>query len=229
MLALAGRDERVVATAVIGSLALGEGDDWSDLDLTFGLADTASRDDVLADWTRELADAFDAVPLFDLDRGELIYRVFLLPAWLQVDLSFAAGATIQARAAFRPVFGPSRRKQVEPESAQQLFGLAVLYARHALVAIERGQPWHAEYCVSGVRHQALTLACHRRGFPTGDGKGFDLLPDDVRGRFDGALVRSVEPAELRRALGVAVTGLLAEAADVEAGQVEAQLRDLTDP
>jgi hypothetical protein len=51
----------------------------------------------------------------------------------------------------------------------------------------------------------------------------------VRGRFDGALVRSVEPAELRRALGVAVTGLLAEAADVEAGQVEAQLRDLTDP
>jgi predicted nucleotidyltransferase len=117
VLALAERDERVVAAAVIGSLALGEGDDWSDLDLTFGLADTASRDDVLVDWTRELADAFDAVSLFDLDRGELIYRVLLLPAWLQVDLSFAAGAAIQARAAFRPVFGPSRPKQVEPESA----------------------------------------------------------------------------------------------------------------
>ena len=42
MLALAERDDRVVAAAVIGSLALGEGDDWSDLDFTFGLADDAS-------------------------------------------------------------------------------------------------------------------------------------------------------------------------------------------
>jgi hypothetical protein len=229
VLALAERDERILAAAVIGSLALGAGDDWSDLDLTFGLADTASRDDVLADWTRELADAFDAVLLFDLDGGELIYRVLLLPAWLQVDLSFAAGSAIQAREAFRPVFGPSRRKQVEPESAQQLFGLAVLYVRHALVAIERAQPWHAEYCVSGVRHQSLTLACLRRELPTGHGKGFDLLPEDVRGRFDGALVRSRQPAELRRALGVAVAGLLEEASDVDAAHVEAQLRELTAP
>ena len=94
MVALAERDERVVAAAVIGSLALGPGDDWSDLDLTFGLADGASLQDVLVDWTRELADVFDAVRLFDLGSGELTYRVFLLPAWLQVDLSFAAGSTV---------------------------------------------------------------------------------------------------------------------------------------
>ena len=218
MVALAERDDRVVAAAVIGSLALGGGDDWSDLDLTFGLADGASLQDVLADWTRELGDTFDAVPLFDLERPELIYRVFLLPAWLQVDLSFAAGGTIQARDAFRPLFGPSRRTHVAPEPAAELFGLAVLYARHALVAIARGQPWHAEFCVGLVRDQALTLACRRREQPTTDGKGFDLLPAGVRARFDDALVRSLEPPELRR---------LEEASDVGSARVEAQLRELT--
>jgi hypothetical protein len=227
VVALAERDERIVAAAVVGSLALGDGDDWSDLDFTFGLAEDASLQDVLADWTSDLADGFDAAPLFDLARGELTYRVFLLPAWLQVDLSFGVGSTVQARDAFRPLFGPSRRKHVEPESAHELFGLAVLYVRHALVAIERGQTWHAEYCVSWVRHQALTLACRRRELPTADGKGFDLIPHDVRSRFDDALVRSLEPAELRRALAVAVSGLLEEAADVGAAQVEAQLRGLT--
>ena len=226
---MAERDERVVAAAVIGSLAVGEGDDWSDLDLTFGLAEGAPLQDVLADWSRDLADAFDAVVLFDLETGELTYRVFLLPGWLQVDLSFGVESTVQASDAFRPLFGPSRAKVVPPATAQRLFGWAVLYARHALIAIERGQWWHAEYSLSGVRDSALTLACLRRGLPTAYGKGFDRLADDVRGRFDDALVRSLEPAELRRALAVVVAGLLDEASDLGSAQVEAQLRELTSP
>jgi hypothetical protein len=228
VVALAERDERVVAAAVIGSRALGAGDDWSDLDLTFGLAEGASLQDVPADWTGELAEVFDAVPLFDLERPELTYRVFLLPAWLQVDLSFSVGSTVEARSAFRALFGPSRRTRVAPEPAEEIFGLAVLYVRHALVAIERGQPWHAEYCVGCARHQALTLACRRRELPTADGKGFDLLPPGVRGRFDDALVRSLEPAELRRALAVAASGLLDEAADLAPAPLARQLRGLTD-
>lgn len=228
MVALAERDERVVAAAVIGSLALDGGDDWSDLDLTFGLADGVALQDVLADWTRELADGFDAVVLFDLEGPELTYRVFLLPAWLQVDLSFAAGGTLQGNDRFRPLFGPTRRKNAPPESAQEMFGRAVLFARHALVAIERGQPWHAEHCVGVVRDQALTLACLRHALPTSHGKGFDRLPADVRDRFDDALVRSLEPAELRRALAVAVSGLLEEASGLAPAQVERQLREVTD-
>jgi hypothetical protein len=214
---------------VIGSLALGEGDDWSDLDFTFGLAEDASKRDVLAGWTRELAHAFDAVPLLDLDAGELTYRVFLLPDWLQLDLSFGVGSTVQARDAFRPLFGPSRTRTIPPESARELFGWAVLYARHALVAIERGEWWHAEFSVSGVRGHALTLACLRHGLPTAYGKGFDRLPVDVRGRFDDALVRSLEPTELRRALAAAASGLLEEASDVGSARVQAQLRELTKP
>ena len=38
ILEMAKSDERVVAGAVVGSLATGEGDRWSDLDLTFGVS-----------------------------------------------------------------------------------------------------------------------------------------------------------------------------------------------
>ena len=47
VLALAEADPRVVAAAVVGGLADGAGDRWSDLDLTFAVADTVPLDDVL--------------------------------------------------------------------------------------------------------------------------------------------------------------------------------------
>ena len=52
VLQLAGSDERVVSGAVVGSLAHDEGDRWSDLDLTFAVADHLPLQDVLEDWTR---------------------------------------------------------------------------------------------------------------------------------------------------------------------------------
>ena len=52
--------------------------------------------------------------------------------------------------------------------------------------------------------------------------------EDGRDRFDDALVRSLEPAELRRALAVAVSGLLEEASGLAPAQVERQLREVTD-
>src|SRR5437773_7143357 len=74
VLALASADERVVAGAVVGSLALDEGDRWSDLDLTFGVADAGDVQAVLDDWTRSVAEDLDAVHLFDLPSGPTIYR-----------------------------------------------------------------------------------------------------------------------------------------------------------
>src|SRR5256884_9249609 len=84
-------DPRLVAGALIGSTAGGGGDRWSDLDLTFGLADGAAIDDVLADWTVRLVNEFDAVHIFDFPHLSTIYRVFLFPHSLQVDLSFTPG------------------------------------------------------------------------------------------------------------------------------------------
>src|SRR5215470_9930579 len=87
VLGLADEDRRVVAGAVVGSLALGGGDRFSDLDLTFGVADDARVADVLDDWTQALVDEDGAVQLVDLEHGATIYRVFLMPGALQFDLS----------------------------------------------------------------------------------------------------------------------------------------------
>src|SRR5436190_22443538 len=86
VLGLGEEDERVVAGAVVGSLAVDGGDRFSDVDLTFGIADHVEVADVLDDWTRTLVDQLGAVQLADLERGPSTYRVFLLPDALQLDL-----------------------------------------------------------------------------------------------------------------------------------------------
>lgn len=230
VLAWAADDPRVVAGAVVGSLALAEGDRWSDLDLTFAVADDNSVMAVLEDWTRRLVAEFGAAQLFDLPSGASIYRVFLLPGCLQFDLSFTPAAKFGATGPkFRLLFGSAVEKPfAPPASAHELFGYAVHHALRARFCVERGRCWQAEYWVSSVRDAALGLACRRRGLPTAYGRGFDQLPADVLDRLRGALVASLERGELLRALGCAIEGLLREASEASelAAQVEPQLRVL---
>jgi len=230
VLELAVSDARVVAGAVIGSLALGVGDRWSDLDLTFAVADDISIPGVLEDWTRHLAEQFDAVHLFDLPSGDSIYRVFLLPGCLQLDLSFTPASKFGAAGPkFKLLFGSSVEKaHTPPPDAHELFGYAVHHALRARFCIERGRYWHAEYWISGVRDYALSLACRRRGLPARFARGFDDLPPEVREGFKGALVASLERGELLRALNCAIEGLMGEVEEVQelGAKVEPQLRML---
>jgi hypothetical protein len=230
VLQLAASDARVVGGAVVGSLAHDEGDRWSDLDLTFAVADSLPLHEVLEDWTRTLAEEFDATQLFDLPSGASINRVFLLPGCLQFDLSFTPASKFGANGPkFKLLFGKSVAKPfVQPPSAPELFSYAVHHALRARFCIERGRYWHAEYWISGTRDYALSLACRRRGLPAYYGRGFDDLPPDVRAIFVGALVTSLEPEELLRALGCAIEGLLHEVDQVQelAQKVEPQLRKL---
>src|SRR5439155_16722851 len=130
VLQLAASDARVVAGAVVGSLARDEGDRWSDLDLTFAVVDGLPILEVLDDWTRSLVAEFDAVHLFDLPSGSSIYRVFLLPGCLQFDLSFTPASKFGASGPkFKMLFGNSVEKPyVQPPSASELFGYAVHHA-----------------------------------------------------------------------------------------------------
>ena len=229
VLEMAASDPRVVAAAIVGSLAHGGGDRWSDLDLTFGVADGVPVAEVLDDWTRTVVEEFDAVELFDLVARGTTYRVFLLPDLLQIDLSFTPAAEFrQGSPRFELVFGTHEVDHPPPPSADDLFGWAVVYARAARVSTERGDRWQAEYFVSALRDSALTLACLRRGLPTAFGKGFDQLPAEVLDDFDDALVRSLEREELLRALASAVAGLLRESDQVRdvAAKVEGQLRGI---
>jgi hypothetical protein len=220
-----------VAGAVVGSLALSEGDRWSDLDLTFAVADDASVDEVLEDWSRSFTAEFEAAHLFDLSAGPSIYRVFLLPGCLQFDLSFTPASKFGATGPkFKLLFGNSVEKPFpKTQSAEELFGYAVHHALRARFCIERGRYWQAEYWISGVRDYALGLACRRLGLPTANGRGFDDLPVEVHAVFSRTLVTALERDELLRALGAVIEGLLSERHEVEtlAAKVEPQLRELT--
>jgi len=230
VLEMARADPRVVSGAMVGGTAHGGGDRWSDLDLTFGVAEGVPVTDVLAGWTQRLADAFDAVHLFDLPFQATLYRVFLFPGCLQVDLSFTPASDFGALGPrFALLFGTAGERPHPPEtSARDLFGLGVHHAVRARFCIERGRWWQAEYWLSGVRDQALALACRRRGLDTSHGRGFDDLPAEVLEPFGAALVRSVERGELLRALDAAVAALLRESAEVGdlAVKVGAQLDTL---
>ena len=231
VLQLAASDARVVAGAVVGSLALGDGDRWSDLDLTFAVADEFSIFDVLEDWTRNIVKEFDAAHLFDLPSGSSIYRVFLLPGCLQFDLSFTPGSKFGATGPkFKLLFGSSVEKPyAQQPSAQELFGYAVHHALRARFCIERGRYWHAEYWISSARDYALSLACRRRGLPTYHGRGFDDLPTEELEVFNDTLVTSLERDELLRALAGVINGLLGGVDEVQelAIKIEPQLRELT--
>jgi hypothetical protein len=227
MLRIAEEDERVVAGAVVGSLADRSGDQFSDLDLTFGIADDVPVADVLGDWTRMLAEELDAVQLADLQAGPTIYRVYLLADALQFDLSMTPATEFRpAGPRFRLLFGETAADESEAPRrspgglfiptravAGDIFGWGVIYALHARSCIERGRVWQAEHYVDAVRDHALSLACLNRGLPAVQARGYDQLPPETLAGFEGAHVGSVEPDALRRALAASVAALLNEGAE----------------
>ena len=228
VLRLAKEDERVVAGAAVGSLAVGDGDRFSDLDLTFGIADHVAVTEVLDDWTTTLIDELGALQLADLVHDPTIYRVFLLPDALQFDLSMTPAAHFRpAGPRFRLLFGETAAGEPEvprqpgglfiptPAVAADIFGWGVIYALHARACIERGRVWQAEHYVGAVRDHALSLACLRRGLTAVQARGYDDLPPDTLAGFDGTCAGSVQPDALRAALSASVRALLHEGAEAD--------------
>ena len=236
LLELAEEDERVVAGAAVGSLAVDGGDRFSDLDLTFGIADNVPVADVLNDWTRTLIDERDAVHLADLARGPTTYRVFLLPDALQFDLSMTPATQFRpAGPRFRLLFGETAAGASEvptpqvagdlfvptPSIAHDLFGWGVIYALHARACIERGRVWQAEHYVGAVRDHALSLACLRQGLPAVQARGYDDLSAETLARFEDAHISAVEPGALRAALAASVLALMHKGAEARLPHADA--------
>jgi len=238
VLRLADEDERVVAGAAVGSLAVDGGDRFSDLDLTFGIADEVRVADVLADWTETLADDVGAVQLVDLEVGPTIYRVFLLPDELQFDLSMTPAAEFRpAGPRFRLLFGETAPEKATasaprpvgnlfiptPSVAADMFGWGVIYGLHARACIERGRVWQAEHYIGAVRDHALALACLREGTTVVQARGYDDLSEETLAGFGDVHVGALEAGALHAALASAVSALLREgqAARLPHGEVVA--------
>jgi hypothetical protein len=230
ILARAASDPEVIAGAAVGSAAVGLSDRWSDLDLTFGLREGTDVVRVLEEWTHDLAGTFRAVHLFDVTERATVYRVFLLPGNLQVDLSFTPDGAAEYGPKFRLLFGTAVKRELgRHRAARDAFGYAAHHVVRARFSVERGHPWQAEYWIGRAREEILALACLRRGLDASHARGFDLLPPEVTTLAIETLVRSLGRAELLRALGGAVELLLRESGEIgePARRLEAQLRDLT--
>ncbi len=243
LLRLAEEDERVVAGAAVGSLAVDGGDRFSDLDLSFGIADHVPAAEVLDDWTRTLIRVRDAVHLADLERGPTIYRVFLLPDALQFDLSMTPAAQFRpAGPRFRLLFGETAAGESEvptppvagdlfiptPSVTHDVFGWGVIYALHARACIERGRVWQAEHYVGAVRDHALSLACPRQGLRALQARGYDDLSAKTLARFEDAHVGAVEPGALRAALAASVLALMREGAEARLPHADAVAQRLAE-
>jgi hypothetical protein len=232
LLQLAERDERVVAGAAVGSLAVDAGGDrWSDLDLTFAVADDVPVAEVLDEWTRGLVEEREAVQLADLVRGPTTYRVFLLPDALQFDLSMSPAAQFRPGGPrFRLLFGEAGEPRFPaPPVAHDLFGWGTIYALHSRSCIERARLWQAEHYVGAVRDHALALACLREGVAAVQARGYDDLSAETLAGFADAHVGALEPGALRAALSASFAGLVREGAAAElahAGVVAERLAEL---
>jgi hypothetical protein len=114
------------------------------------------------------------------------------------------------------MFGKANEPQhASPPLPVAIIGLAWLYALHARTCIARRKPWQAEYMISGVRDNALALACIRHGLSSVHGRGIDLLPSEATARFKDSLVRKLDTDELSRAFRVVIHGLIHEIASVD--------------
>ena len=217
ILEIARSDEQIVAGAVVGSLATGEGDRWSDIDLTFGISPEASTLQVLDRFAALLAKEFNAVHLFDLPYRETLFRVFLLQGCLQVDLSVTPISNFGPYGPkFQLLFGTrvenplSHNADMPGPPAEQLLGYAAHHAVRARFCIERARLWQAEYWLSGARDYTLALARLQRDLSPHHGRGFDQLPEETKAWAGDGLVKSLDRAELLRALKSVVNGLLQE-------------------
>jgi hypothetical protein len=231
LLQYAARDSRISGVAITGSAAAEREDRWSDIDLAFGIGDAAELPNVLTDWTARMYEQHLAVHHCDVKAGAWIYRVFLLPDTLQVDLAFVPAAEFRALTpTFRLVSGEAQEPRHAPAPLPaDIIGLAWLYALHARCSIARGNVWQAEYMISGIRDHALALASIRHGLPAAHGRGLDRLPSEVTAPFEDSLVRRLDTAELSRTLQAAVAGLLREIEFLDqalAGRLEAPLKSL---
>lgn len=216
LLGLAEGDPAVVGAAITGSHAVDGGDRWSDIDLAFGIE--GSLDAAMHRWTELLYRDFAAVHHWDLPSGSAVYRVFLLPEMLEVDIGFTPAAEFGPHGPnWRTVFGyPAQAKEDPSPCRRTLAGLGWHHALHAWICIQRHRWWQAEQWISALRGQVLALACLRLGHPTSYAKGAHLLSSEVTAPLNTTLVRALDEAELTRALSAATAALIGELALADA-------------
>jgi hypothetical protein len=196
---LARMDDEVMGAAYVGSYAADGGDRWSDIDVTLGIKGDLGP--AIERWTGWLYNDFGALHHWDLPAGAAVFRVFLLPGLLEVDLGFRPAADFAPRGPnWRTIFGEAGEpRYAAPPGVDQLVGFAWHHLLQARLSIERKRFWQAEHWISATREQVFALAALRLGLHAGFAKSAHLLPGDATVYLEQTLVGALFEAELRRA------------------------------
>lgn len=135
-------DQQIVSAAVIGSYARNEVDEYSDIDLTFGINEILSLDQMLERYRKFVLEEFSGEYLFTLEQDHTKYIVFLLPGCLQVDLSFTKQQEFGPKAyPFNLLFGEHNgEKKPSPHlPIKEKFGLTAHHILRTKVCLERNK------------------------------------------------------------------------------------------
>jgi hypothetical protein len=199
---MASTDPRVTGGALVGSGAISGEDEWSDLDLTFGIRTDITPITVLDDWTKRLEATKRIVHHFDVLRGSAIYRVILFEDGLELDLSVVPQEQFGALApGFKLLFGEAiERSDFPSENAGGSIGWGWHHILHANSAIRRGRSLQAIFWINGLRDHILALICIRHGLPSAQARGAHLLPKEALMQFEDGLPKSLNARELRECL-----------------------------
>ena len=226
VLEMASDDPRVVAGAVLGSPRARRGRPWSDLDLMFGVDDEVAVTEVLEEWSgaivRDLAGVH--ISTFPADRSS-IGSSCSRAVWSSTSRSCRLRSSARAGpssgcSSARPSTCQTNHRPPRTSSSGTPSTTPCMHgSRSSEVGI--GRP-----STGSVRSATARSSSRVAGEDSTAGTGreiFHRLPPAVLVPVNDALVRSLDPEELRRALASAVAALLRESA--EAGSMAEQLED----
>ncbi len=211
LLKIAESDSRISGGAITGSASVNQLDEWSDIDLAFGIKNTSHLPAVIESYTKVMYEEYRAVHHFDVPSGSWVYRVFLLSDTLQVDLAFVPEEQFGARASnFQLVFGKTGTIPYDQATSFPTYvGWCWLHALHVRSSLKRNRPWQVEFFISGMRDHLISIYCRRYCLPEKQGRGVDNLPSEQLKKLETTLVKSMERTELKRAFA-AITELCLE-------------------
>lgn len=210
-------DSNIIDCAIVGSESVGNDDKWSDVDLTFGYENDADVNQILRDWSKMMLEVFDANKLFDLSYKESLYRVFLLPNALQVDLSFTPSEHFGAITDnFKLIFGNQRKREFKslPE-INSIAGYTILFALKTRTSTEREKYWQAEYYLSKCRENIMILKCLKENLNSFDGRSFDELPPRFLQQIQNTLIDEPTKQNLENGLKSTIQILIEELSTVD--------------
>ena len=219
-------DKRIIGLLVVGSGAEGFEDIHSDIDLC---AVTSLVDEVqpaFQEWGVKISEMFSLFHSLESVRAPNVYLwVFLLENFLEIDLCFLCSDDLRAtRNRWKTVLDRSgkieniqqsswdnRPKPNLEETYRYRLSSIWHYIKHAIVAVQRKQPWRAIYEIEQIRNQTVELRGLRDKLETKRFRHVDQMSENFLMRLEHTLISSLKEVDIMKALKVAVSCFFNEA------------------